>query len=442
MAGADKQALDAIFKDVLEEGVAEGVNNKNPLRDLLKTEKSPFRGREIVRLAHTSRNVSPMFVGEDSEFAEAGVQGYTRTFVDQKKLMSRLRMTWEVMEDSTSNEGAFISARKSEMQYLIDDMARRDEFALNSDGRGVLALVDESDPDGNTTLLVDAPGGITNDNFGNRFISKGMYIAFVDPANGQLRTQGALAPKVTAVSNDGTSVTVSTAAIGTDVANSDYVVQAAHGTISDVLSTSYEHAWWGLMGLVDDGTYRANYFGTNRSDTPVYSSYVGAATGAISSDLIQRVSDIVDQKMNGKISIILTHHSTRRLMIQLTDGDRRYTQGNLMRPDAGTVAFKQGDVPFGDVNVRALRDFPLDVIMFLDTANASFKEYVSEPGKWVDEDGSILTRVGGGGGTAARDAFEAWYRMRKQYFLEFPSFCARLDGITGQALVVQRAVGS
>jgi len=75
------------FKEVFEEGVAEGVNNKNPLRDMIKTERVPFRGREIVRLSHTARNVSPMFVGEDSEFADAGNQAYSRLFVDQRKLM-------------------------------------------------------------------------------------------------------------------------------------------------------------------------------------------------------------------------------------------------------------------------------------------------------------------------------------------------------------------
>jgi len=435
MAGADKQSLDAIFKEVFEEGVAEGVNNKNPLRDLIKTEKVPFKGREIVRAAHTSRNVSPMFVGEDSAFADAGTQGYSRMFVDQRKLMSRLRMTWEVMQDSTSSEGAFISARKSEMQYLIDDMARRDEYALNSDGRGVLALVD-GDPGTGTTLTLDAPGGITNDNFGNRFVSTGMFLAAVNPNTGSLR---AGISKVTAVANAGTTVTVS-AAINSAWADNDYIVQAANSSVTDVLDTSYEHAWWGVMALVDDGTYRASYFGLDRTTTPAYSSYVTASTGAISTDLIQRVSDIVDQKLNGKISMILAHHSTRRLVIQLTDFDRRYTAANLLRPEPGTVAFKQGDIPFGEVPVRALRDFPLDVMMFLDLQNMGFKEYVSEPGKWVDEDGSILRIVGTG--TAAKDAWEAWYRMRKQYFVEYPAYCARLDGITGQSLVVQRAAGS
>ena len=435
MAGADKQALDAIFKDVYEEGIAEGVNQKNPLRDVIKTEKSPFKGREIVKLAHTSRNISPMFVGEDSAFADAGQQGYSRLFVDQKKLMSRLRMTWEVMQDSTATEGAFISARKSEMQYLIDDNSRRDEFALASDGRGVLGLL--SGAPTTTAVALDNPGGITNTNFGNRFFTTGMFIGAVNPATGALRSS---IRKVTATPAAGTTVTVD-AATFTGWADNDYVVQVANSSVTDVLDSSYEHAWHGLMALVDDGTYRATYFGLDRTNVPAYSSYVTASTGALSVDLIQRVSDVVDQKLNGSTDLILCHHSIRRLVIQLTDADRRYSGANLMKPDPGTVAFKQGDIPFGNVPVRAIRDFPLDVMMFLDIKNSGFKEYVSEPGKWVDEDGQVLIRVGAGG-SASRDAFEAWYRIRKQYFLEYPGYCARLDGITGQSLVVVRSAGS
>ena len=436
MAGADLNALDAVLKEVYEEGISEGVNQKNPLRDVIKTESVPFRGREIVKLAHTSRNISPMFVGEDSAFADAGVQGYTRLFVDQRKLMSRIRMTWEIMQDSTSSEGAFVSARKSEMQYLIDDMARRDEYALASDGRGVLALIDEASPNGDTTLELDAPGGITNDNFGNRFVSSGMFIGAVNPATGALR---AGVVKVTGVNSDGTDVTTD-AAPNAAWANSDYIVQVANSSVTDVLDSSFEHAWWGLMALVDDGTYRDNYFGVDRANVPAYSSYVTASTGTLSVDLIQRVSDVIDQKLSGRVDLILCHHSIRRLVIQLTDADRRYMGASLSRPDPGTVAFKQGDVPFGDVPVRAIRDFPLDVMMFLDVKNSGFKEYVSEKGKWVDEDGSVLVRVGSG--TSGRDAFEGWYRMRKQYFMEYPAYCARLDGITNTGLVVQRASGS
>ena len=216
---ADKQALDAIFKEVFEEGVSEGVHQKNPLRDVIKTESVPFKGLEIVKLAHTSRNVSPMFVGEDSAFADAGQQGYTRLVVDQKKLMARIRMTWEVMQDSTSSEGAFISARKSEMQYLIDDMARRDEYALAGTGRGILGFVNET-PSGATGFLVDNAGGVTDAAFGNRFMSVGMYVAAINPNSGAIRTS---IRKITATAAAGTNVDFD-AATFTGWADNDFLV--------------------------------------------------------------------------------------------------------------------------------------------------------------------------------------------------------------------------
>lgn len=430
----DKAAFDAVLKDVLAEGIDEGINNKNALKDVLKFQSSPFRGREIQKLAHVGRNRSPMFSGEDVEMREAGRQGYVRMFIDQKKLTARVRLTYEVMQDSTSSEGAWTSARKSEMQYIIDDIALRDEHALCSDGRGVYALVDES-PSG-TNLAVDAPGGITNDNFGNRFISVGDTIGAVDPASGQLRTT---LHTVTGVSEDGLSIDVDSAT-HTGWAENDYIVQTASLT-SDISGTSYERAWMGLMGLVDDGTYRRFYFGLDREAHDAYASYVVPNTGVISADLLQRVSDILDQKLGGVVNLMICHHSTRRNIIQLTEPDRRYTQGNLMRPDAGTVAFKQGDIPFGDVNVRAIRDFPLNVISFLDTVQGEFEQYQSEPGKWMDEDGQVLRMVGGGTGSAARDAYEAIYRVRKQYYLQNPGVCARLDGVTVDNVAIVRPAG-
>jgi len=111
------------------------VLTQEPLRDIIKTERVPFRGREIVRLSHTTRNVSPMFVERIAPLPMLAIRAIPVCSWNQRKLMSRLRLTWEVMQDSTATEGAFISARKSEMHYLIDDMARRDEYALASDGR-------------------------------------------------------------------------------------------------------------------------------------------------------------------------------------------------------------------------------------------------------------------------------------------------------------------
>jgi len=371
--------------------------------------------------------------------ANAGNQDHIQLRIGVRKLTGRIRLTWETMADTSKGEFAYRQSKRSEIEGLINDLARRDEHALSTEGRGVLALVDEADPDGDTTLELDAPFGITNDNFGNRGISVGMFLGFVNPATGGLRASTTKA-KVTAVNADGTDVTVDAAAnIGTAVADSDYVVQIADSASTSIVDTSFEKAWWGLMGLVDDGTYREDYFNVPRASYDAYKAYVLGSAGALSIDQLQRVADVASQKMNGVFSLALAHHSTRRVYLQLLEADRRYAGQDLRKPDGATVAFKQGDITIGEVPIKALRDFPLDVLMFLDVEGSDFVSYVSEKGKWADEDGSVLKQVGTG--TSLRDSYEAYYRIRKQNFCRFPGKNARLDGITGQTLVVVRPAG-
>jgi hypothetical protein len=371
-----------------------------------------------------------MFVGEDSAMADAGNQGHVQWHITQRKLMARVRLTYETMTDTMSSKGAWKRARSSELDGIVNDLARKQEYALCSDGRGVLCLVDDSDPDSSTTTTVDAPGGITNDNFGTRFLQVGMWVGFVNPATGALR---ATMCKIVSLAADGTSMTLAPVC-STAVADNDYVVQVANSAVTDVLDSSYEHAFWGMVAHVDDGTYRNNYHGIDRSVYGALQSYVKASTGALSVDVMQQVSDVLDQKLGGKIDLLVAHHSTRRLYLNLMSGDRRYSGNNLQKPDAGTVAMSQGDITVGEIPMKTIRDFPLDMLMLLDKANSKWEEFVTEKGKWVDEDGQVFVRAGVG--TAGRDAFEAWYRIRKQCHCEYPGYNGRLDGITGQTLIV------
>lgn len=431
--GADTQALDGIYKEFYEDYVSEGVNNKNPLKDLFKPQDIPYGGREVVWSAHVGRNPGVMASGEGGGLPAAGNQKHIQARATAKKVIGRVELTPEAIADSTKSEFAFVSARKDEMNRLIDDFARRNEHYLVGDGRGILCLVDDTTPTTGTTLSLDAPGGITNDNFGNRFIQPGMVIALVNPATGQLRASSAVT--VTACAASGASVDISAApSAGSD---SDYVVQAANTSITDILDTSFNQAPMGVMGLIDDGTYVANYFGIDRTLFPSYASYVKAATGPFSTDVIQQSADVVDQKLNGKTSRMLMHHSTRRLYIQAVDADRRYIGASLLKPDAGTAAMKQGDLTLGEVPITVIRDFALDVIMGLDEEQMDAVCYVSEKGKWVDEDGSILVRQGFG--STAVHKFEAWYFQRFQNVVRNPGVCWRNDGLTGQSLVITRA---
>lgn len=435
MASVNTATIDGLYKKYYENYVSEQTLNRQPLKDYFKFEQVEFAGQDVTYNAHVTRNASPMFVAEDGAFADATSQGSIQISVGQRKLMARVRMTWEAMHDSMKTEAAFKSARKDEMTRIIDDIARIEEFALSSDGRGVLCRVDDSTPNGAVTVTVDAPAGVTGDDFGNRFVMPGIFVAFVNPATGEMRTG---IRKIVSCSADGTSIVLD-AVCDASVADDDYVVQAANSSVTSVLDTSYEHAFMGVMGLFDDGTYRNNYFGADRSRYTQYQSYVKASTGAQSADLFQSVSDVMDQRLGGITSILMGHHSVRRVYLQLTQADRRYSAANLQKPDVGTVAFTQGDMSVGEVPFKAIRTFPLATLLGLDAKGVQLVCYGSEKGKWVDEDGRVFVRAGVG--SAARDAFEAWYRMRKQYHSRTPGKAWRCDGLTGQSLVVVREAG-
>lgn len=438
--GANTQTVDGILKDFAADYIVEGVNLKNPLRDFFKFDKETFAGRKVIHPSHVGTNESPMWVNEDGAFAEAGNQSHVQPEITQRKIMGRIRLTAEAMWDTTSTKGAWKSARRDEMDGLIDNMARREEHALNGDGRGILAYIASADPDLTTTVEVDNPGGISSSNFGNRFIQRNMWLAAVDPATGNLRSGGAR--KVVACNSDGSDIEFNTVA-PTTWADNDYLVQAANSSVTDIIDTSYEAQAWGLVALIDDGTYRENYFALDRSNVQneYASAYVKAATGALSHDVMQQTADIMDQRLGGRVDTLIMHHSVRRQFINITQGDRRYGDANSRNnPDAGTAAFLQDDLTFGKVALKAMRDFPLDQLMMLDKANSGFVCYESEPGAWVEDgDGRILVRVGTG--STARHAFEAWYVRRAQYYCKKPALNARLDGITGLSLVVVRPVG-
>ena len=444
MAGVNTQDIDVILKDVYASGVVEGVNNMNKLKDLISFQTESWTGRQVKKAIHTSRNNSVGFSGEDAAFAEAGRQGYVTLDVTQRKMTARVRFTMESIKDTMSNRGAFISTQTAEMNKLVDDIHRVEERTLNSDGRGVLARINDATPA--QTLTLDDPGGVRNDNFGNRYFGEaGIYVAAVDPATGLLRGGDTAANTVRRV--DAIPITADNNSIRLDSAppstwaDNDWLVRAANDEVTSLVDTEFEQRWWGLMALVDDGTYRANYFGQTRTDIDACTSYVRAATGTLSDDVLQQTVDIIDQKMGGMVDVLLCHHDVRRTLTAIADTQRRYMGQDLRNPDPGTNAAKNPSMglTWGGIEVRAIRDFPQNVIMMLDRGQAGLQEYASVPGEWDDTDGQILVRSGQG--KQARQAYEAWWYCRKQFFMEKPAVCARLDGVTTSSVTVQRPAG-
>jgi len=156
--GADTVSLSGLEKEVYEKSISEGVNNSFDLKEWFKTETAEWNGGAgQVWNHHHGRNNSPFFANEDSAYPVAGNQNSSKGRIGMKKIMGRLRMTEEAMEDLVSSEASFRNGMTDEKTRLIDDIARRENHALGMDGRGVLAQV----VSGSTvTVELTAPGNI------------------------------------------------------------------------------------------------------------------------------------------------------------------------------------------------------------------------------------------------------------------------------------------
>lgn len=431
MAGADLTTLTGLEKDVYEKSISEGVNNNFDLKDYFKLAEADYLGGEgVVWAHHHGRNSSPFWANEGGAYPVAGAQVHSKGRITCKKIMGRIQLTEEAMEDLVSSEAAFTNGMTDEKTRLIDDLSRRENHSLGMDGRAVLALYSSAS---SATITLTSPGGsATSTTFPNRYVDAGMFLAALDPASLVLRTS---IRQVTSVSNAGTTIGLDASTITGWTAN-DYIVQAANASVTDLLDTSFDSAAWGMPALVDDGTYRDNYFGIQRSAVYALQSYVVSSLGAMSMDAAQRMADVLYNKLGGVIDAICMHTSTRREWLKITDADRRYAGSDLRNPDPSTKAFTQGDVTVDDVKIKALRNIGLDQAFFLDTKKAGFTRYIAEPGKFMDRDGNMFLRVGTG--TTARHAYEATYFRRIQNFCKNPGVCGRWDGITGQTLVVVR----
>src|SRR5262249_32005141 len=77
--------IDGLLKEFYDdEFIAEGVNNKNPLKDVIedKLMDKTYGGRHVVYPFHTARNRSPFASAEYGLFAEADVQTVIQVVVE------------------------------------------------------------------------------------------------------------------------------------------------------------------------------------------------------------------------------------------------------------------------------------------------------------------------------------------------------------------------
>jgi hypothetical protein len=235
--------------------------------------------------------------------------------------------------------------------------------------------------------------------------NSGMFIAILDGTTPTTIKGRPRSPTSTRRRDDVTVDTPITAAAG------DYVVIAQTAT-----QNSYNKEPEGMLAMIDDGTYVGTYHNLLRTTYQTMKSFVQTGVGALSLDGIQQPIDAVSIKVGKGIDLFACEHAVRRAYLALLEADRRYTGGDLMRPDGGTKAAKKPTgrmITYGDIPLMVDRDAPY--AMLFGIHKSTWVRYVEDEGSWADDEGSVLKWVQG------FDEYTAFYKILENYHNHVPS---------------------
>lgn len=427
---SNTSTLNTLLKEDYGPSIRNELNDATPELELFETNEEPWEGREKVEPIKVNRNRGAYFTAEGGAPPTAGQIQLEHMRIPMRFQHGGIQVTKQLMTFSRSNKGSWARALRLEMEGMVDTIRQQRRYAINHDGRGVLALIN-GDPGTGTTITVDAPGGVAGATDGARFINIGDWLTAIDPATGGLYNATAVSRRVTNINAAGSVLTMD-AAVDTNLDDNDLLVRAYGDDSTMALAdTDWQHPPMGLLGMVDNGTYVNLYFGLSRTTFSVLNSTIISSVGALSADVIQRAIDVTRKVGQAQIKYLLMEDSLVRAYITISEADRRYMGGDLKNPDVGTNAAKAAwdtGLTFGGIPLKRGMDTPYGMIFGIDPQG--FVRYVPLEAGWIDDDGSVLFRS-----TTAVDTFDAQYRCYENFANFYPNKCFRLDGVTSNIVV-------
>lgn len=417
----------AMLKQVYLQMVINLMNNEIALWSRFKKPDSVTWEGSIVKF--------PLIVGRSQAFGSGRPGGplpehqHTPTTdmeIPLRFLWGSIGIDMPTIKVARSDRGSFARALDFEMDRFKEAFFDYLNEITWADGRGILALASAAGAD-TTTLSVDSPMGIAGSINGARYLQPQMRIGIVSSDGMSLLA----VRRVESVADDGNSVVLNAAISATQCPDNSLIVRAPRLTETDLANVSYLTDPMGLLGMVDDGTYVNDYFGFNRTTQPLARSAVFSNVGALNLDILQQLTDVVEQVGRGRITEHWMHHSTRRSYLALTIANRHFVStGGAADFDAGFKGQAIGDdsqPTYSGKPICVDKDAPYRMWFAVDWREA--KKFTNTEFEWASESGAVLKQVPG------VDAFTAYARMYYNLGHAKPLSCGRLDDINTNIVV-------
>jgi hypothetical protein len=419
MPSFDTTSFAAVLRtDWYKNYIISQLNEAQPIVKMFTEDPEAFEtgGTSLEASLKRGRNNAVMSTVDGGLLATPKPAKYIRLSIPKRYTYGSVQWTGPVIRQSMKSEATFGNALDEGAEDLVESMDRFRSRVLCGFGRGILCLVNGAGS-GTATINVDAPGGVAGAVNGNRFLNEDLDVCIVDPTTGTVlafRT-------VSSISANGLSVTFnSTVSAAEAPDNAFLVIGATDGTN---IQSSLDLEAMGLLGMIDDGTFVANYFNQSRTSFPILKSFVLSSAGVLSALKLQRGMDAAARKNSGKYpDCHVMDHSVRREYLDLRSSQFFYIN-DKMNPDVGyDKGAMDGEIEYTKTAIYPIADFAYGT--WLAFRKDTMVRAIDGEGEWINEHGAILDKI------PNRDIFIANYRLFENFWCKRPNTGFRLDGVT------------
>ena len=371
MAGSTLSTFDAILKTQYLGPIREQLNSSSVLYSRLEKNEDSVVGKNFTIPLHYGRNEGVGARAEGGTLPAAGSQAYKECIVPMRYQYGRIQITGPTIKAARSNEGAFLRAVDSEMRGLERDMKSSMNRQAFGDGTGAIAVCGTTSA--STTVVVASTAKLRI----------GMPIDVLVTSTGATST-GAAGRTVSSIT-DATHFVISGAAITTDNTFSVYTagsrgiemmglagIVSATSTLQGLDVATYP--WWKATVLANGGTNRP-----------------------ISDTLLQTAIDTLEANSSGMCTAMYTSFGVRRAYQSLLTNSKQLVNTQKLQGGYEAISYLGGS--HGMIPIIAEKDAAANSVFIVDEDELAIHRLADFD--WMQEDGSILSRVSG------VDAYEA-----------------------------------
>jgi hypothetical protein len=318
--------FDTVLKDLYRGPIVELLNQELYLITWVEKQNvndmGTFTGRRVIFPVHTGRNRGRGGTTDGGALSNAGIQSYLDGIETPKYLNTGVELTDMTIEQTKSDEGAFIRALESEMDGGMKDLRKDASRMAYGTGDGLLATVSATSS-GSATITVD----------------NGQYIAVGDTVDVLVKSTGAT------IAN-GTAVLV-TAVVYNGAANSATQAQAqvtlGGGNVSVTAATNGVYITGdrgnecnGLRNMLE---VSRTLHSINSVTYPIWdSNKLDAGQSNPSEDQFMQIAQRARMRSGFTIDRFLTTYGVQRRLANTYTSQKRWNDNNATQIDGGYEA--------------------------------------------------------------------------------------------------------